>query len=109
MSHIQAIDVGGGTPGKRTKRAWRASGAEHAGTSLREWARSKAREEGDEAEDAALWLASKRSGGTDEQRKERRIRLRERTAANVAAKLARRSKGANKSQQKKKGGGDDSR
>lgn len=110
MIQKQGITVGEGTPGKRMKSAWRSQGA---GMSLRQWARGVLRGEAGTrtAQDAATWIASKRSGGTDEQRRERKSRIRERKSANAAAQAARRAKGSNKSQQqkKRKGGDDDPR
>lgn len=110
MSQKQATDpVGEGTPGARVKAAWRRAGG---GAPLKAWARSLAVEIGDGDDglraDANEWLASKRHGGTDARRQERKLRLRERRSANATARIARRASAAGKQQQKKRGG-DDSR
>ena len=56
--------------------------------------------------DAKRWLASKRPGGTDEQRAERKAHRKERQSRNAMAKAAKKAaKGGGKS--KKKSRGDD--
>jgi len=111
MTQKQSTErVGKGTPGKRVKAAWRASG--NGGLSLLAWARQHLVLGGSDRMrgDVTEWLASKRPGGTDERRTQRRLRIRERRAANEAARLARRSNRPGGKQQQRKGrGGDDPR
>jgi hypothetical protein len=111
MSQKQATDpVREGTPGTRVKAAWSRSGG---GASLKAWTRQVASlsEDSTLQADAKQWLASKRHGGTDEQRNERKLLRRERRSANATAAAAKKSKGSNKqgSGKKKKGTSDDSR
>ncbi len=91
-------ELGEGTPGKRVKAGWRAAQRLKDGTNpfsgpLIAYARWLAKS-GDE--DSKTWLSSKRHGGSDEQRKERKLRRKEKQSANVAARLERRGKGKQK-------------
>jgi len=63
--------------------------------SLLVMARSVATDDRDPLQqDAAAWLASKRYGGSAEQRQERTARRKERRSTNLAAKAAKMSKGS---------------
>ena len=106
MSQKQSTErVGDGTPGKRVKAAWRRA---HSNMSLKAWVRTLAvLDDGNELKaDATRWTVSKRSGGSDAQRRERASRIRERRSINSAARASRRGKQANKQQQKKGGSND---
>ncbi len=86
-------ELGIGSPGKQLKgmhrKVLKTSGRD---ISLREFARQLASNKQSADEDvkvAQTWLLSKRSGGTDEQRKERKLRLKERRSNNLNAKASR--------------------
>jgi len=94
-------NIGEGTPGTRLKSAWRRARKEKESPfkgSLRSFVKKFS--DGYLADDAKSWLMSK-SGGTPEEKADRRRRRKERTSENRTAKLARKGKGKQKQQTKK--------
>lgn len=83
-------NLGEGTPGKRIKSAWKAySRRTKTSLSLRDFARTL---KGDDGLLVETWLTSK-SGGTEEEKRERAKRRKERASNNRMSKMARKSKG----------------
>ncbi len=87
--------LGKGTPGKRLKSLWRKFSANE---SLKLFVKRELKSI--TKDDGPQWLASKRYGGTDEQRKIRKEARKERASRNAAAKAAKKAAGSNKKQKK---------